>query len=156
MRILRDLLHVTEKVTDNMAILIGNDFNEFRKYANGIERRFIYLDEIRSGHYSVKAFCPNCTISWPRTAMTSDSLNSNVFDVCCEPLRGKNLKVLFNGFIPMVYRHRKRKCSPRVTGVAIDATNVIGQHLGFKARYCFGGYDTDVFGVKVGLQTKVS
>ncbi len=168
-KVLRNLLHITERVVNNnMVILLGRKFSAFKKQVKKIQHKFIFAEETLGGGFNLRPFCPNCTktATWPPVELRWNPDNGfqglspteDIFRVCCQPLVGKRLRVLYNTVMPVIIRptNDKRKCSPEIGGMNVLLVREIASILRFKVIICYGGTDAIVFGKSRGKADKVS
>ena len=99
--ILKNLLHITERVQNSIAIIIGQDLESVQKNAHDIEHKFLFA-EVTKSLLMLHPFCPNCTNSaesWPRVRYAwADGWSWNfaqkgksLFHMLCS-IKGENIK----------------------------------------------------------------
>ena len=112
MDLLTNTLHIAERVENSLAIILGRNFESFRKEISAkIERKFIFVEPAENytdggepALLKFHPFCPNCTekATWPRkvvfgwkdgVGVIRPSSSDNPFSSCCDPLHGKTLKI---------------------------------------------------------------
>lgn len=110
--ILKNLLHITERVQNSIAIIIGQDLESVQKNAHDIEHKFLFA-EVTKSLLMLHPFCPNCTNSaesWPRVRYAwADGVGilprkENLFSTCCAPLKGKILRIAASVAHPAVHK----------------------------------------------------
>lgn len=106
------MLHITERVENSLVIIIGQELQPIVTNYLNIEHKFIYV-EVTETFWILHQFCPNCTTineSWPKAkyawkrgyGITPPGRN-NLFSSCCDPLKGKKLKVACSVGHPAVH-----------------------------------------------------
>lgn len=69
------------------------------------------------------------------------------FTRCCDPLKGKRLRVAYNGVIPIIFRPESgNKFDQSVTGVDIDVMKIVADVLGFQVIFQLENFDVKIFG----------
>ena len=164
-RILKNMLHVAEKVEgNNLVVVLGHNFKLFKKSLKQNDRKFIYGEvSLRKRNVVLHAHCPNCTQNWLETenlwrlGKGFVKTGRNPFLKCCSPVKGKTLVVSYNGLKPAITRPASRKrFDQTVTGVDVDIIEVVAERLDFKIRYRFDQFGVKLLGRWVGKVAVVS
>ncbi len=109
------LLHVSEKVELNVVVAIktesGIDAN-LTSIGRTIDRKYLIAEMGSNGKVKIVPYCPNCTAfqeTWPdEYVIWSPEIGFHfepfdLFRSCCPPLKGKTLKIVWNGTPPGIY-----------------------------------------------------
>ena len=111
-------------------------------------------------------FCPNCTLQehWvgplarisrqDPTVLETSLLKAGLSSLCCDPLKGKTLRVSYALLEPVAIPPKTK--GGKVTGINIDLAKELSSIMGFKCRFINGGFDIKILGKWYGSMAKIS
>lgn len=168
-RYLKNMQHLTERVRDNLVVMVSRDLKGFEKAAEinfgrrrgrrvygQVDRRFIFLHRVNDDIYSLHPFCPNCTleekkipvpkIMWKRNQgviglRRKDAL-FNPFIDCCSVFKGTLFRVGYNGDPPHMMNIPRSLSDQKVRGLDISVVEEAFKHLGGRIRIKYEFFDT--------------